>query len=373
MRVKALEAVGPNQLVLREFPKPVVADDALLLKVICCGVCGTDLANISGRRSISFPVIPGHEVVGVVEEVGARALARMKVFGGNVEVGDLIAVNPRIECGRCTYCQHLPDHPTMCTGGRSYNSTITSADPSHLFGGWAEYMYILPNSSIAKLPSGIDPEVAALTEPFACAVTVLDRYERERIPARGHALGKNDAAVVYGVGAIGMLMVAGFHLAGAERIVVVDADEDRLQLATRFGATDVIDARTTSPEERVAFVRERTQGLGAGVAVEACGVPEVLGEAVRLLHRGGILYEMGHAAATGPAEIDAHAVCRNEITITGSYAYASTECFVRAGKILHEGALPYEDLVRSWPLEDYREVLFGDKQRKAVKEVFRMC
>jgi len=373
MSVRALEAAGSNRLVLRKFPRPAVADDALLIKVICCGVCGTDLANISGKRSLPFPVIPGHEVVGIVDEVGAKALAGMKVFGGEVSVGDLVAVNPRIECGRCYYCQNFPDHPTMCTGGRSYNSTITSADPPHLFGGWAECMYILPNSSIAKLPGGIDPEVAALTEPFACAVTVLDRYQKERISARGDTWGVSEAVIVYGVGAIGMLMVAGFHLAGAKRLIVVDTDEDKLQLATKFGATEAINARTTSPENRIAIVREHTEGLGAGVAVEACGVPEVLGEAVRLLRRGGILYEMGHASSTRPAEIDPHAVCRNEITITGSYAYASTQCFVRAAKVLHEGALPYKELVCSFPLDEYEKVLFGKREKRPVKNVFRMC
>lgn len=370
MSVKALEAVGPNELVLRDFPRPDVADDAMLLKVVSCGVCGTDLANISGKREVRFPIIPGHEVAGVIGEIGANALERMKVFGGNVTVGDLVALNPRIECGKCYYCRNFPDHPSMCIGGRSYNSSISSADPPHLFGGWAECMYILPGSSIARLPDGIDPAVAALAEPFACALTVLERYRK--ISISRDSFGVADAVVVFGVGAIGMLVVAAFRLAGARRIVAIDADDKRLGLSVEFGTTERINVAETSPDERIAAVRKVTDGLGAGVAVEACGVPDVIGEAVQMLRRGGILFDMGHASKTRPAEIDPHAVCRNEITIAGSYAYASTQCFVDAGKLLHEAALPYKKLVGSFPLADYRNVLFGRPAGRAVKNVFRM-
>jgi len=372
MQVKALEATGANRLVLREFPKPAAADDALLIKVIRCGVCGTDLANIVGKRDLPFPIIPGHEIVGIIEEIGPRALRHMKVFGGDVTVGSLVAVNPRIECGTCYYCRNFPEHPAMCTGGRSYNSSISSADPPHLFGGWAEYMYILPNSSIAKLPGGIDPDVAALTEPLACALTVLEKYRRGRDHVSGNAFGVGEAVLVYGVGAIGMLVLAAFHLAGAERIIAVDTDQERLHLAAAFGATEAINVGNTSAQERIAAVIDLTHGLGAAVAIEACGVPEVIGEAVMLLRRGGILYEMGHASQTRPAEVDPLAVCRNEITITGSYAYASTQCFVDAGKLLHEAALPFKELVRSFPLDDYPNVIFGRPAERAVKSVFRM-
>lgn len=372
MQVKALEATGANRLVLREFPRPAVADDALLMKVIRCGICGTDLGNIAGKRDLPFPIIPGHEIVGIIDEIGPKTLRRMNIFGGEVTVGDLVAVNPRIECGTCYYCRNFPEHPAMCTGGRSYNSSISSADPPHLFGGWAEYMYILPNSSIAKLPGGIDLDVAALTEPLACAITVLEKYRRLCDHASGDAFGAGDAVVVYGVGSIGMLVVAAFHLAGAGRIIAVDTDPERLQLARMFGATDLINVGSTSQEDRIATVAELTRGLGAGVAIEACGVPEVIGEAVMLLRRGGILYEMGHASRTRPATIDPLAVCRNEITIAGSYAYASTQCFVDAGKLLHDAALPYEKLVSTFPLDEYENVLFGNPDNKGIKDVFRM-
>ena len=370
MNVKALEAIGPDRLVLREFPRPEVADDALLLKVVCCGICGTDLSNISGKRDVRFPIIPGHEVVGVIDQIGANALERMKVFGGDVTVGDLVALNPRIECGKCFYCRNFPDHPSMCTGGRSYNSSISSVDPPHLFGGWAEYMYVLPGSSIARLPDAVDPEVAALTEPFACALTVLDRYRT--ITISPDSFGPGDAVVVFGVGAVGMLIVAAFHLAGAKRIIALDADDTRLALSVEFGATERINVTQTSPDERIAAVRKMTDGLGAGVAVEACGVPDVIGEAVQLLRRGGILFDIGHASKTRPAEIDPHAVCRNEITIAGTYAYASTQCFVDAGNLLHQQALPYQKLLRSFPLDDYRNALFAPPAARAVKNVFRM-
>ena len=83
MKVRALQAVAPNKVELTEFPYPKVADDAILLKNLYCGVCGTDLHGIQGKRSIVFPIIPGHELVARVEEIGSRALESTKVFGGD--------------------------------------------------------------------------------------------------------------------------------------------------------------------------------------------------------------------------------------------------------------------------------------------------
>ena len=96
-----------------------------------------------------------------MEEIGSRALETTKVYGGELKPGDMVTINPRIVCRRCYYCLNLPEHPEMCLEARTYNSSIRSDKPPYLFGGWAEYIYMLPFSEIVRLPDGIDPEIAA--------------------------------------------------------------------------------------------------------------------------------------------------------------------------------------------------------------------
>jgi len=378
MAIKALQATAPNELELVDFPFPEVAEDAILLKNLYCGICGTDLHGIEGKRSVKFPIIPGHELVCTVAAIGPKALETTKVFGdsnqGNVtlNVDDLVTINPRIVCGTCYYCRQMPGRPEMCMGARTYNSSIRSDEPPYLFGGWAEYMYVLPHSEIIKLPEDIDHEIASLVEPLACSVGLVDRHRQSHYWVDGDAFGVNRSVVVFGAGAIGLLAAACFHLNGADRIIVVDVLPEKLELAQKFGAELTINAATTSREERVKQVKDACDGLGPAIVVEACGVPETIGEGVEMLRRGGQLYEMGHLVKTGPAQIDPLLVCRNEIEIIGNYAYPSSNCMAYAAKILAEGKLPYRELLKSYPLTDYEEVLFGKQRGKAAKSVFKI-
>lgn len=375
MSVKALQAVGINQVELTEFPSPQVAADAILLENLYCGVCGTDLHGIQGKRTVEFPIIPGHELVSKVVEIGPKALETTKVFGGDdLKVGDIVTINPRILCGKCYYCKNLPAKPQLCMGARTYNSSIKSDKAPHLFGGWSEYMYILPNSEIVKLPEGIDLEVAALAEPLACSVGLLDRYQSSHQWITGDAFGINRDVVVFGAGAIGLLAVACFHLLGASSIMVIDAVPEKLSLAKEFGATITVDVTSTTADERIAMAKDAFDSLGPQIVVEACGVPQTLGEAVQMLRRGGKLFEMGHLLQAEPAAVSANLICRNELEIIGNYAYPSSHCLAYAARILMEAKLPYHKLLRCFAMDDYQEVLFGkpDNTDVVIKSVFKI-
>ncbi|MCK4400886.1 alcohol dehydrogenase catalytic domain-containing protein [bacterium] len=371
MSVKALQAVGVNKVELTEFSYPQVADDAILLKILYCGICGTDLHGIEGKRTVKFPIIPGHELVAKVVEIGPKALERTKIFSGDtLTVGDMVTINPRITCGKCYYCRNLPQRPEMCMGARTYNSSIGSDKPPFLFGGWAEYMYILPNSEIIKLPEGIDLELASLIEPLACSVGLLDRYRRSHDWVVGDGFNINRNVVVFGVGAIGLLAASCFHLNGARQIICIDALSSKLELAREFGATVTLNAKETSVADRVEAVKEVCQGLGADIVIEACGVPATIGEGVKMLRRGGQLFEVGHLLKAEDARVDANLICRNELEIIGNYAYPSSNCLGYAAEILMQGKLPYRNLIKTYPLDDYREALFGKKDSSIVKSVF---
>ena len=375
MSVKALQAVGVNQVELTEFPTPEVAEDGILLENLYCGICGTDLHGIQGKRTVKFPIIPGHELVSRVAEIGPKALETTKVFGGDdLNVGDIVTINPRILCGKCYYCKNLPSKPQLCMGAKTYNSSITSNKAPYLFGGWSEYMYILPNSEIVKLPEGIGLQVAALAEPLACSVGLLDRYRNSHEWITGDAFGINADVVVFGAGAIGLLAVACFHLLGARSIMVIDAVPEKLILAKEFGATITVDVTSTTADERIAKAKEAFESLGPHIVVEACGVPETLGEGVQMLRRGGKLFEMGHLLQAEPAAVSANLICRNELELIGNYAYPSSHCLAYAARILMEGKLPYHKLLRCFAMDDYQEVLFGERDNTdvVIKSVFKI-
>jgi L-iditol 2-dehydrogenase len=321
---------------------------------------------------MKYPFIPGHELVATVVDMGRRANKTIKTFGGApFKIGDRVSINPRIVCGICYYCQNLPQRPEMCINARTYNSSITSDIPPYLFGGWAEYMYVLPGSEIIKVPDGLSDDKVVLAEPFACALGCIDRYQREHDWITGDAFAIEGTVVVYGAGAIGMLMIAGFHLCGTQKIVAIDVIDKKLELAREFGATDTLNAATTSFSERSDAIKILTSGIGAHIIIEACGIPAVITEGVKMLRRGGKLFVVGHLLKTKSAEIDPQKICRNELEILGNYAYPSSNYFHRAFQILLEDRLPYHKMTLSVPLLEAKKYIIN-KMPKAVKMAIEM-
>ena len=259
--VRAIECTGVRTLRLVDYPLPEPSDDRILLKVKRAGVCGTDLEGIKGHRTLRFPVIPGHEVAAVVEQIGPGALDRSRVLGAfALNVGDRVTINPRIVCGQCHYCRNLPGHQEMCLAASTYGSSLGSAEEPHLLGCWAERICLLPGSELIRLPDSLSDDLAALTEPFGVAVGLVDRYRRSHEWIAGDGFGLERTVVIYGAGTIGILAAAAFSLAGAAQVVMVDVDDDRLALSCKFGVTYTFNALSSplTPET----VRALTDGLG---------------------------------------------------------------------------------------------------------------
>src|SRR5665811_1483247 len=257
----------------------------------------------------------------------------------------------------------------MCINSITATSIGSSTYP-YLFGGWAEYIYMLPGSEIIKLPEGLSDKNATLIEPYTCAVGCIDRFRSIHSKIAGDAFEINDTAVIYGVGAIGMLMVAGFHLAGAKNIIVIDTVKEKLVLAKEFGAAHTINVSDTDKAERIKIVKELTQNLGAGVVVECCGVPEMVDEGISVLKRRGILFEIGHLLDAGEAGINPYILCRNEIQVLGHYAYPSSQSMLYAARLLERGGLPYGKLLKFFRLDQFKEVIFDRKTENAIKPAF---
>ena len=372
MEVNALECTGINELRLGKFKKPEPKFDSLLMKIKTCGICGTDIHGIEGKRSINYPFIPGHEIVGVVETFGKDAGKFIKIINADsIKIGDRITINPRIVCSKCYYCQNFPLNQEMCINSITATS-IGSKNFPHLFGGWSEYLYVLPGSEIIKLPDNLSDELATLIEPYTCTAGCVDNYERIHDWKAGDSFKINDTVVVYGMGAIGILMIAGFSLAGVGEIIAIDTRDDRLKIAAEFGAKNTINVSSTTREERIKSIKYITKNLGAGVVVEACGIPEVISEGIAVLKRGGILFEIGHLLNAGDAKIDPYTVCRNEIKIIGRYAYPTSQSMLYAAKILEKGSFPYKKLLKFFKLDQFREVIFDKKGADVIKPAFKM-
>jgi len=370
MEILALQCTGVNKLELTKFEKPEPANDSVLLKIKLSGICGTDIHGIEGKRSVKFPFIPGHEIVAFVDSFGKDYNKFIKIINGSeINIGDRVTINPRIVCGKCYYCTNFPMNQEMCINSITATSIGSSTYP-YLFGGWAEYIYMLPGSEIIKLPDGLSDKNATLIEPYTCAVGCVDRFRSINKKTAGDAFEINDAVVIYGVGAIGMLMVAGFHLAGAKNIIAIDTINEKLALAKEFGATHTINVSDTGKDERIKIIKELTEGLGAGVVIESCGIPEMINEGISVLKRRGILFEIGHLLDAGEAGINPYILCRNEIQILGHYAYPSSQSMLYAARLLERGGLPYEKLLKFFRLDQFKEVIFDKKTGNAIKPAF---
>src|SRR6266516_830539 len=166
---------APGHLELRRFPLPEPAPGAVLMKVTYSGICGTDKHTYRGEsrqyagtdheREITYPLICGHENVGVIEAIGgAEEIPDSE--GRPLRAGDRIVPAANVPCGRCVFC--LNDYPYYFRENlQDYGNSLHAADPPHLFGGWAEYMYLLPRTPLFRVPDDLPSDLAVLTEPMS--------------------------------------------------------------------------------------------------------------------------------------------------------------------------------------------------------------
>jgi threonine dehydrogenase-like Zn-dependent dehydrogenase len=316
MQVKAAVMEGPKKTSIRYFPKPSVEEGASLLKVESTGICGTDLHRYQGLGIVDFPVIPGHECVGILEEMGAGAY-RKDDGGAAISEGDRIALVPCTPCGECYYCRLMPSRLNLCTGHWTCYGSITCTEPPHLFGGFAEYMYLRPGSHMFRVPEGLPSDIAALADPMSCVL-----WGMERIFGVGARLSLGSSVVIQGAGPTGLMYALLGKAIGASKIILIERNPYRLGKAKEFGFK-VLDAAGTSIQQRTEEVRQLTDGTGADIVIESTGVPTLVAEGLEMARRGGKYLIFGTAVDKGPAPVNPFLICRKELEVFGSYAYPS--------------------------------------------------
>jgi L-iditol 2-dehydrogenase len=315
---------GPGSIELRRYPYPEPRPGDAVVKVVAAGICGTDKHTYRGEasqyagtqhaRKVPYPVIPGHEIVAIVEDPRAQGL-EADSEGTKLAAGDRVVVAPDLPCGRCYFCRgSFPYY--YCEALHDYGNSLSCADPPHLFGGWAEYMYLFSRARYFRVPDGILTDVAVLTEEMA--VTHGLDTARSIAAQRGGDVF-SETVVVMGVGPLGMCHCIKAQAIGAGALIAIDTSATRLEAAANLlGAALTLNPREVGRPERREAVEEVTRGHGADVVVDCTGSMEALGEAVELVRQGGVVVEAGafvDLAAGG--DFRPSVVCSKEVAILG--------------------------------------------------------
>src|ERR1700691_3923606 len=322
--VLAATLVEPGRYELRGYPLPEPAPGCVLVKMEMSGICGTDkhtyqgfttqYAGAGGGKQIRFPIIQGHENVGTVAAIGGDG--RYADFEGvPLKVGDRVVVGANVSCGNCYYCRH--DFPYyLCENMTDYGNNLSAADPPHLFGGWSQYMYIVPGSFLVKVPDELPSEIAVLTEIFAVTVGLDRAKQMSAFPNESFRF--DDTVVVLGVGPLGMCFLMKARMLGAGTIIAVDKSECRLDFAKKLGADRVVNAGSISKLDRIRMIKDLTAGRGADMVIECAGVPQAVPEGLEMLRVGGLLVEAGNFSDLGEVLFSPHRhLCAKNARILG--------------------------------------------------------
>lgn len=321
--MKALVLVEYNRFELQDVPVPPIADDELLVAVRACSICGSDVHGVdgsTGRRQP--PIIMGHEAAGVVADRGASV--------NDVNVGDAVAFDSMLPCGRCWFC--VRGRPNLCDSRKVLG---VSCDEFRCHGAFADFVAV-PRRIAYRMPAGLSFEHAALAEPVSVGLHALGRIT----PRLG------DSALVVGAGTIGQVMVQALRRAGCLPVIAVDPDEYRQRLAVKLGATAAFPPE--SPELRKT-VEAATAAKGVDVAVDAVGLPATVDSAVSLVRKGGTVALIGNLAPH--AQLALQRVVTRELTLLGCCASATE--YPEALRLIAEGDIEVAPLISAVvPLHD---------------------
>ena len=290
--MKALVLKEYKRFAFEEAPTPEPGPEEVLIAVKACGICGSDVHGMDGSTGRRRPpIIMGHEAAGVIAAVGRGVK--------DWAAGDRVTLDSTIYCGQCEFCRrgliNLCDHRRVLG---------VSCEEYRQNGAFAEFV-AAPQHILYRLPDGLSFEHAALVEPFAIALHAIGRA-----PAT-----MNDTAVVVGAGMIGLALVQSLSQTGCGRLIVVDIAADRLALAAKLGATDIINSGTENAHEAILRL---TEGRGADLAFEAVGISSTVDVAVRCVRKGGAVTLVGNVAPK--VEFPLQTAVTRELSIYGSCA-----------------------------------------------------
>lgn len=306
---RVVVSTGAIDVVPAATPEPGPAD--ALVRTVLTGICGSDTHAAHGRHPfVPLPYRPGHEVVGVVEQVGAEVTS--------VAPGQRVTVEPTLPCWHCKMCT---------TGRQNLCENLKFFGCGWDQGGMADY-FTVPADRLHVIPDGLDDRTAALIEPLSTPV--------HAVRLAGDVTGRS--VVVLGAGTIGLLVLAVLRAHGAGRIVVTDVLPAKRDRARSLGADAVVDA---GADDVVAQVREQL-GQSADIVFDCVAVQATVNQAIAMAGKGGTVVVVGVAA--GDISVALPLVQDQQIRIQGSATYLPVD-YAESIDLLSRGAVRPDDII----------------------------
>ena len=318
-------------------PRPKAGE--VLIKVTACGLCHPDLHVIGGAIAFPLPAVLGHEVAGIIVELGAGTEHT------GLEVGQQVAGGFLMPCGQCRHC--AAGHDELCEPffelnrlkGVLYDGTTRlyslDGEPIQMYsmGGLAEYS-VVPATALAPVPEGVDPVSSAI---LGCAA--MTGYGAVR---RGADIKYGETVAVVAVGGVGSNIVQIARAFGASQVIAIDVADDKLEAVKAFGATATINSVTQDAREEVLKL---TNGRGVDVSFEALGIPSTWTTALDVLADGGRMVPIGLGAGRQTAEVEINRTVRRSQSILGSYGARTRQDLPAVVDLAARGIINYDDLV----------------------------
>jgi len=289
-----------SELELKEVPRPKCGDDEILLKVMACAICGTDVRIfLHGHRKVKFPWIIGHEVSGTIAEIGKNVQKRFP----EIKVGDRVQVAPGIACGKCDYCLQGLVCPHMKAIGYDYP------------GCFAQYLLIpwdaITGNNLIPIPEDVSFAEASLAEPISCAINGLKMLG-------GISLG--ETVVIIGSGSLGVVHGKLAKMQGASRIIMVDIKDEKLDLARKVLGDDNVLYIDSTKEDEVKRVLDVTNGEGADKVIIACSSKKAQERSLQMVKMyGKILYFGGLPSQDSIINFNSNALHYKAASVVGTF------------------------------------------------------
>lgn len=335
--MKAAVFTGKRKVEVRDVPIPTIKEDEVLIKVKAVGICGTDIHIFKGEYFTGFPVIPGHEFSGVVEQVGRRT----RYF----KEGDRVTADPNIFCESCYFCKrNLQNH---CE-----NLRVIGVSGSQAQGAFAEYVAV-PSKNVFELDENVNFEEGAFVEPLACIAHGMDMAE----------IRFGSEVLIVGAGPIGLLLLQSIKAFGGSRVVVLDLDKKKLGIAGELGADIALLAdRRESRELKDIAPR------GFDYIIDATGIPEIIQKSIRYLKKAGTYLVFGVCPKNSKITLNPYKIFLHDWKIVGSFAIRKN--FSQSINMLSSRKIKTQKLLSlRYPLERFPELLSLKMKRLDLMKV----
>ncbi|WP_226527155.1 zinc-dependent alcohol dehydrogenase family protein [Metabacillus niabensis] len=324
--MKAVLYESPLTFSVKNVQNPVIKSQQVLIKVKTCGVCRTDIHIHHGEFIAGFPLVPGHEFVGEVVQVGENVKG--------ITIGDRVACDNTVLCGHCYYCKR--NEPLYCEN--FYSLGVNGP------GGFSEYV-VVNHDKVFQIRN-LSYDQAVFAEPTACAVHGLDVID----------VKPGDDVLMFGTGPTGIILAQLLKNAGAGNVVVSASDSKKLALVKELAADHVVQMERSNYSKHEQEINNLFP-KGFDIVIDATGAKEVIQHLPQFCKNGAKVVIYGVAAQKDTIQLSPYEIFQKELKIIGSFA--QTHCFDRALKFIENGVVSTQKLItHRYSLDEFERALY---------------